>query len=171
MSKTYIISIILFVLIATTSIIAQTRRSKEEEFLRRTINTEVAQHLSVTIKVCDPDGDPVVINIEDLPPGAILSDTYLIETAPEDNNDPNCADCFVDDGISWYGVDIEWTPTHQQVGAYTLYVNAIDDQGGDDWVMIVINVANKTIAATGCLNNLIFSLCTSPLQLLIRRRI
>ena len=111
--------------------------------MRRTINIEETQHLSATIQVCDPDGDAIVINIDDLPPGAMLSDTYLIVTAPEDNNDPNCADCFVDAGTSWYGADIEWGPTYQQAGTYVLHVNAIDDEGGDDWVVFVINVANK----------------------------
>jgi type II secretory pathway pseudopilin PulG len=143
MIKIKYIVIILLSLIITTVVIAQTRRTKEEEFVRKTINVEELQTINVVAKACDPDGDPVVIVAEDLPVGATLSDAYLLSQDHLPINDPNCAECFQDPNTSWYGADLTWTPTQEQQGTYKVYIHAADDAGGDDWVVYIINVANK----------------------------
>ena len=149
--KNKIIAIIAVVVLITTVIIAQTRRTRDEEFLKRTIEVEELQTLDSTITVCDPDGDSVTISIDDLPEGAVLSPTYVLDTPPDPNEctgDPNCAECYPQDpnaleAVSWHAADLQWTPTYEQQGEYRLHVHAIDDKGGDDWVVIVINVADK----------------------------
>lgn len=143
MKKLYISTILLIIVMAATAVIAQTRRERSDEFVRKTINIEETETLSSTIKACDPDGDPLILVIDDLPEGATLSNTYIIPPEP-DINDPNCVDCYADpNSTSWYGADLTWTPTYQQQGEYRLHVHAEDDKGGDDWVVIIINVANK----------------------------
>jgi hypothetical protein len=143
MIKIKYIVIILLSLIITTVVIAQTRRTKEEEFLKKTINIEELQTVNAVVRACDPDGDPVIIVAEDLPEGATLSETYLLQPSTIGDNDPNCAECYQDPSTSWYGADLKWTPTQEQQGTYKIYLHASDDVGGDDWVVYIINVANK----------------------------
>lgn len=143
MVKKIYATIILIVLIISSFIIAQTRRTKEEEFIKANITIEEKQSLSKTIKVCDPDGDPVGIIVEGLPEGASLSEIYPLEIIPESNNDPNCIDCFNMTTTKWYGMDLTWTPTYEQSGEYKLYIHASDDKGGEDWVVYIINVLDK----------------------------
>jgi hypothetical protein len=47
---------------------------------------------------------------------------------------------------TWYGADITWTPTLAQLGNYSVFLHASDNQGGDDWVTIVINIVGKNRA-------------------------
>jgi len=134
---------ILLVIIIATAVIAQTRRERTDEFVRKTINVNETEVLNSLIKVCDPDGDPLIITIDDIPEGATLSNTYIIPPVI-DSEDPNCVDCYTDPSFtSWYGADLTWTPNYQQQGEYRLHIHAEDGQGGDDWVVIVINVINK----------------------------
>ncbi len=130
------------ILILATLIIGQTRRSRDEEYIRKTITINRLQTLSVTIKACDPDGDPLLINIDDLPDGAILSSTYLIPISnidPNDCDDAYCQECFQNETSTiWYAANLTWTP--EKEGEYRLHIHAIDDKGGDDWVVYIINV-------------------------------
>ena len=148
--KTIYTAIAVFVLVIATVIFAQTRRTRDEEFVRKTFDMEELQEMTATIKVCDPDGDPVIIDIDDLPPGAILSDTYVVTALDpsECDGDPNCIECFPSNPndlatVSWYAADLTWTPTYEQSGEYRLHIYALDNKGGDDWVVYVINVADK----------------------------
>jgi len=134
---------LIVIMIATTAIVAQTRRARDDEFVKKTVTIEETQPLVTKIRVCDPDGDPLIIAVDDLPEGATLSNTYIIPPVV-DTNDPNCVDCYTDpNDTSWYGANITWTPNHQQQGEYRLHIHAEDDQGGDDWVVFIINVTNK----------------------------
>lgn len=147
MKKTFIFIIVLTLIVAAV-VIAETRREKEDEFIKQITNIEETQTLDITIRACDPDGNAIIIDIEDLPEGAVISDVYLLEIAPDPNecdNDPNnCIECFEHpDIVTWYAIDLTWTPSYSQEGEYKLYVHAMDDQGGDDWVVYIINVANK----------------------------
>jgi len=47
---------------------------------------------------------------------------------------------------TWYGADITWTPTLTQLGNYSVFLHALDNQGGDDWVTMVINIVGKNRA-------------------------
>lgn len=144
-NRKYIIVILIFMATTASLILAQTRRAKEEEFVRTTYSIEEMELLRATIKVCDPDGDIVdmVVDEADVPNGMELSEVYIIPPNNIPSGDPNCAECNDDPNSSWYGLDITWQPTLEQEGEYRLHVHAIDDQGGDDWVVIVINVAKK----------------------------
>ena len=141
--KIIYVTIIAVLLIISSIIIAQTRRTKDEEFIQAVMNIEETQTLVRMIRVCDPDGDPVSIVIEGLPEGATLSEVYPLEVIPEPNDDPNCVECFTMTTTKWYGVDLTWTPTYEQSGEYKLYVHAVDDNEGEDWVVYIINVINK----------------------------
>jgi len=139
---------IVIVLMVTVLVLGQTRRPKEMEYVRKEISIEENQDMTATVRVCDPDGDSVEVTFEDLPPGAIISDTYpLIDYVPDpndcDSNDPNayCDSCV--QGSSWYARDIIWNPDYTQSGDYKIYVHAVDDKGADDWVVILIHVADK----------------------------
>jgi len=132
-------------ILITTVAVAKTRRDREEEFVRKTLNIEEGQTLDATINVCDLDGDPVAMIIDDLPEGAVLLDTYPLTTLPDPNNcnEPNCLECYEEPETSWYGANLLWMPDYEQAGEYRLHVYAEDNQGGDDWVVIIINVINK----------------------------
>ena len=130
-------------MLITTVVIAETRRDRSDEFVKKIIDITETELLSNTIKACDPDGDPLILTIDDLPEGAVLFNTYVVPPVA-DTEDPNCIDCYIDpNSTSWYAADLTWVPTYQQQGEYRLHVHAEDDEGGDDWVVIVINVINK----------------------------
>lgn len=122
-----------------------TRRTKEEEYLATTINVLEGEPVSATIRVCDVDGDAIQIEIDDLPTGANLSTAFVIPPPDpnECNNDPNCVDCFTSPTTSWYSSVLTWTPDYSQAGQYKLYVHSMSGLGGEDWVMIIINVTDK----------------------------
>ena len=147
MRKIYIVIVLSTLLIMATVIIAQTRRTLEEEFIKKIIDIEEMQTLNSTIRACDVDGDSIIIIINDIPDGATLSDAYFLPYIPdpcECNNEPNCIECFQNsDIVSWYGADLQWTPSYEQEGNYSLHIHAIDNKGADDWVVYIINVANK----------------------------
>lgn len=151
MKKTLICASMIFVLsLLTVIVVAQTRRTYEEEYVRRVIDIEEGASVHAVVKVCDPDGDAITIEVPDLPEGATLSATYVLppELIPDPNNpedcpDPNqCEECLVE-SVSWYAADIDWTPNYAQAGEHRLHLHALDDKGGDDWVVFIINVADK----------------------------
>ncbi|MHA1469016.1 MAG: hypothetical protein ACTSSP_00495 [Candidatus Asgardarchaeia archaeon] len=127
-----------------------TRRPREDEYLAATINVSEGELVSATIRTCDVDGDPIQIEVEDLPAGAILSDAIEIVPSPDPNvcdEDPNnmeaCLACLNSPTTSWYSATITWTPDYSQAGQYKLYVHSMSGLGGEDWVVIIINVADK----------------------------
>ena len=129
--------------ICATAIFAGTRRTRDEAFVRSINSIVEGQKVTVTTKVCDPDGDLVEILFEDVPEGVEFGDIYEIPVEDRPFTDPNCAECVADPNSSWYAIEWEWTPTFEQEGEYNIFIHAIDDKGGDDWIVHVINVANR----------------------------
>jgi len=102
--------------------------------------------LRIVTKVGDIDGDIVNIYYENLPDGATFSTTHPLQETPDDswcNGDPNCLEVLNDPNSSFYEAKINWTPTYEQAGQYKIYIHAVDEHGNDDWVMYIINVANR----------------------------
>jgi hypothetical protein len=145
MKKKKLLAVALVLL--TTVVAAQTRRSKEEGYIRKSIDVVEGQEIVSIAIVCDPDGDDITIQAEDLPRGAVLLPAVRLspDQVPnlEDYPDPNqCQEC-ADPDASWWGSNFSWTPAYDQAGQHKFYVHAMDDNGGDDWVVYIINVANK----------------------------
>lgn len=138
----YLISIgLLCLLLFIVKGVAQTRRSKEDEFTKSSFVVEENQIFSYVVKACDPDGDIVSIEFEGLPEGAITTETYpLSNVVLEDPN--SCEECFTEE-VSWFARNIIWTPNYSQAGEYKIYVRAIDNKEGEDWVNYIIVVVNK----------------------------
>ena len=137
-----IIIMMLFISLITTVILAVDRHDREEKFVRGVHNISEGQLLTVVSKVCDPDGDIISIEFEDVPEGVEFSDIYEIPLSEAPVSDPNCAECAADPNSTWYGVNWSWTPTYEQDGQYEIYLHATDGQGGGDWVVHIINVAD-----------------------------
>jgi hypothetical protein len=94
MRKIYTI-VIISVLVISGAIVAQTRRTRDEEFIEKVINIEAMHSLNIVVRACDPDGNPIIINSDDLPQGATLTETYLMISSP----DPN--ECFISPTYKW----------------------------------------------------------------------
>ena len=141
-------ALIVILLMVATILVAQTRRTREEEFVRKILSITERETLVQIIKACDPDGDQLFIEIDDLPIGAILSQTSFLAATPDPQecpNDPNCLECFDPNNpdIKWHYATLTWTPDYSQSGEHHLHIHAVDDRGGDDWVIYIINVSNK----------------------------
>jgi hypothetical protein len=141
--KTIMIFSVLVTLLGGVLVFSQTRRSKEDDFTRAVFNINETETFSHIVKACDPDGDSVEIFLENLPRGFVVSPVreLLPEEIPSNLNE-TCPECITAE-VKWYGVDIEWTPDNKQSGEYKIYIHAVDDKGGDDWVNYVIYVADK----------------------------
>lgn len=139
MKKSFLIIILLFLfIVGSVVVMAQTRRTKEDDFTKSSFVISEKEDFSYTIVACDPDGDPINITLENVPNGMIIIGPY-----PVMNPDPSLFPSECGPGSSQYKVDIEWTPSYTQAGVYKIYAHAEDDQGGDDWVNYVITVINQ----------------------------
>ena len=139
-------TILLFITLCATVIFARTRRTKEEEFLKDTYNTTEGMHLRVVTKVGDIDGDIVAIYFDGLPEGATTSTTHPLTVIPDPNwcdRNPDCLEVINDPNSSFYEAEFNWYIAYDEAGQYKVYVHAVDEHGNDDWVMYIINVADK----------------------------
>lgn len=142
MKKKSIFSFIFIsIFLISAIVLSQTNRTKEEEFTRANLTVNENELKTYTIRVCDPDGDIISIKLEDLPEGAVAGEIY--ETFDYIPPDPNmCPDCIDSEDTTWWALEIEWTPTHDQIGVHKIYIHAEDDKGGDDWVHYIITVVS-----------------------------
>jgi len=145
MRKKIILNFIFVAILSISTIVfSQIRRSKQDEFTISQLSINENELISHSIRVCDADGDIVSIKLENAPGGMTFGEVYEItEYIPPDPN--ICQECVDDENSSWYALDIEWTPTHDQIGSHKIYIHAEDDKGGDDWVnyIIIVNSINR----------------------------
>ena len=127
-------------LMSSMLVFAASRHTKDQAPTRYTATIAEGQTLTKTISCYDPDGDPVVMDVEDLPTGASVSAQVDADAAYTDPDLPAVpADA---PNAKWYTRTLTWTPTFEQAGTYTIYVHATDDKGDDDWVKYEITVTN-----------------------------
>jgi hypothetical protein len=120
--------------------LAASRHTQEEAPVRFTKTVIEGQTLTKTISCYDPDGDPVTIEVVDLPNGAEVSQQI---DAPEGYTDPDLPPVPDDaPNTKWYTRTLTWTPSFAQSGTHTIYIHATDSHGDDDWVKYEITVTD-----------------------------
>lgn len=137
--KTFVLIGLISLMMLASTLLAVSRHTKEEAPLRYAVTITEGETLLKTISCYDPDGDPVVMTVEDLPVGATVGGQVI---QPPEYTDPELP--VVEDAPDavWYTRDLTWTPTYQQAGTYIVYIHAVDDSGDDDWVKYEITVTN-----------------------------
>ena len=124
-----------------STIFAVSRHTREDAPVRFVTTIAEGETLSKIISCYDPDGDPTVLTVEDLPAGAAVGDQI---TQPSDYTDPDLPPVSADaPNAIWYTRELSWTPNYQQSGNYTIYIHAVDNNGDDDWVKYEITVTNS----------------------------
>lgn len=140
MKKIFIISIVLII-----ALFAQGQR------IIKTVDIEEGQYTVNTIKVCDRDGDSVIVDFNNLPTGAIPFDTARLIKKLDPNECSgveDCLTCFEETYTSWFSRTFEWTPNYLQNGQYQVEINAIDHRGKSDQAIYIINVSDKNRSPT-----------------------
>lgn len=137
--KTMFIAIFVVLMCAFT-VFGISRHTKTNAPTRFSIVINEGEILTKTISCYDPDGDSVSITVEDLPTGATVGPQV---SQPGTYSDPDLPPVPADaPNAKWFTRDLTWTPNYQQAGIYTIYINAKDPSGDEDWVKYVITVNN-----------------------------
>jgi hypothetical protein len=84
----------------------------------------------------------MTIGSDSLPVGSTLGGTYILPVSeiPDVTNPSNGysvelqAECLLPTAF-WYGANFSWTPSYSQAGNYPSYFHAVDNMGGEDWVI------------------------------------
>ncbi len=113
--------------------------TKTDAPIRKEITVAEGTTLNLVISCYDPDGDVVTLNVEDLPSGATASPAQLEVQGYGDSDLPPPP---ADSTPAWYTTTITWTPTYHQSGDYTIAVQAVDSEGGVEWMKYIIHVTN-----------------------------
>lgn len=115
----------------------QITHTRKEAVLRQQVSVMEGNSIDITVNTYDPDGDTIMLTIEDLPIGATTTEGVLM---PDGFYDPTLPPA--PEGSSWYQFVINWIPTYEQKGIYMIYVHAEDGKGGEDWAKIEITVTD-----------------------------
>ena len=131
---------ICIIMICTMAGFGISRHTKANAPTRFATTINEGDTLTKTISCYDPDGDTVSIILEDLPLGAAVGAQV---SQPDTYSDPDLPPVPSDaPDAKWFTRELIWTPTYQQAGTYTIYINAKDPSGDEDWVKYVITVLN-----------------------------
>ena len=135
-----VVTIGLVILMSSVLTYAVSRHTKAQAPTRYTATIAEGETITKTISCYDPDGDPVIIDVEGIPAGGAVSAQI---DAPAGYVDADLPPVPADaPNAKWYTRTFSWTPTYQQAGTYTIYIHATDDNADDDWVKYEITVTN-----------------------------
>lgn len=92
----------------------------------------------------------ITISSDSLPPGSSVGTAFVLPaseipdvTNPANGYSPELqAECLLPTA-SWFGINFSWTPSYTQTGSYSVYMHAVDNKQGEDWVVYQINITNQ----------------------------